>query len=61
MKYFKVEGHNICNLNLHGSPKNWNMFTYIFIYYIEKNKVNIAKMLTVGNLCEESNLLFKEV
>ena len=36
------------------------MFTYIFIYYIEKDKVNIAKMLAVGNLCEESNL-FKEV
>jgi len=58
MKYFKVEGHNICNLNLHVSQKNWNMCAYIFIYYTEKDKVNIAKMLAVGNLCEESNLHF---
>lgn len=57
VKYFKVEGHNICNLNLHGSQKI-GICLHIFIYCIEKDKVNIAKMLAVGNLCEESNLLF---
>lgn len=29
------------------------MLTHVFIYYMEKDKANVAKMLAVGNLGKE--------